>query len=267
MWSIVVAAGLSLAPGQQPAGLQLTGVRMTIGELGPTRPTNEFLPGDILFVGFDIEGLPIDGEGMAKYTMAMEVADAAGKIIFKQDPRELSDFIPLRGNKLPARAFVTVGIDQEAGDYVCKVTVTDPKTKAANNLSVKFKVLKRDFGIVGVYTTADPEGRVSAPTTGFVGQSIFVQYSVASFARDPKTKQPNVEMEFMVLDEKGVPILEKPRKHVVDGNIEADKAAFPWGWAVFMSRPGKFIVRITAKDKVGNKESKYDLPVTVLPAN
>ena len=43
--------------------------------------------------------------------MAMEVTDAANKPIFKQDPRELMDFVPLRGNRLPARAFITIGLD------------------------------------------------------------------------------------------------------------------------------------------------------------
>ena len=267
MWSpLALAAALSLTPAQ-PAGLQMTNVRMTIGELGPARPNSDVLPGDILFVGFDIEGLAIDAAGQVKYTMAMEVTDVAGKPIFKQDPRELNDFVPLRGNKLPARAFVLVGIDQEAGNYTCKVTVTDPATKATNNLQVKFKVLKRDFGIVQVYTSADEPGRIPAPTSGMVGQSIFTQFSVVSFARDPKTKQPNVELEYNILDEKGQPILAQPRKHVVDTGIEADKAAFYWGWALFMSRPGKFTIVLTARDKVANKETKYTLPVTVMPAN
>jgi hypothetical protein len=36
---------------------------------------------------------------------------------------------------------------------------------------------------------------------------------------------------------------------------------------LFMSRTGKFTARITATDKVANKKSVYDLPVTVLPSN
>jgi hypothetical protein len=265
MWSsLALAAALSAAPAQ-PAGLQLTNVRMTIGELGPTRASSKILPGDILFIGFDIEGLAIDGAGNAKYTMGMEVTDAGGKPIYKQDPRELSEFIPLRGNKIPGRAFITVGLDQPAGDYLCKVTVTDPTTKASSSLQVKFQVLKAEFGIVGVVTTADGEGHVSAPTTGFVGQAIFIHFAVASFARDPKTKQPNVEIEYNVLDEKGQPILEKPRKQIFDTGVEADKGAIPWGWPLYMNRPGKFTARIIARDKVANKTSTYELPVTVLP--
>jgi hypothetical protein len=267
MWSAVtIAAVLTLTPAQ-PAKLQLTNVRLTIGELGPVRPSSKVLPGDVLFVGFDIEGLTIDPNGTAKYSMAMEVADKAGKPIFKQDPRDLNDFVPLRGSKIPARAFITVGIDQEAGEYTTTVKVKDPATNAENSLSIKFEVLKRDFGIVGVFTTSDPRGEWSTPTTGLVGQSLFIQFAVASFMRDPKTKQPNIEFEFNVLDEKGQPILATPRKHVIDSGVEADKGAAPWWFALFMSRPGKFTARIIARDKVANKESVYDLPVTILPAN
>lgn len=269
--SLTLAAALSFGPAQPSAGVQLNNVRMTVGELGPTRKDSKLLPGDVLFIGYDIDGLTIDADGTAKYTMAMEVTDASGKAIFKQDPREMADFVPLRGNRLPARAFITIGLDQEPGAYSCKITVTDPKTKASNSLSLKFEVLKREFGIVAVYTTHDERGGLSAPTTGVVGQTIFIQFSVASFQRDTKTKQPNVEFQFDVLDEKGQATLGQPKKHIQDAmspnQVEEKDGAFGMRFPLFMSRPGKFTVRVTATDKVANKKSSYDLPVTILPTN
>jgi len=267
MWTTLAFAALSLAPAQ-PGGPQLTNVRLTVGELGPTRPNNKLLPGDVLYVSYDIEGLAIDADGNAKYSIAMEVLDGANKPIFKQEPKELTDFVPLRGNKLPARAFVTIGLDQEPGMYTCKVTVTDPKTKAANSLSTKFEVLKKDFGIVAVLTTYDVRSEISAPTTGTVGQTIFIWMTIASFQRDAKTKQPNVEIEYTILDEKGQPTLEKPVKRIQDekNSIEADKGAFPVFFPLYMNRPGNFTVRVTATDKVANKKAVYELPVSVLPA-
>lgn len=267
MWStLAIAAVLTVTPAQA-AELKLSNVRMTIGELGPPRTDSKVLPGDFLFIGFDIEGMTIDAAGNAKYSMAMEVTDSGGKPIFKQDAKELNDLIPLRGNKIPARAFITVGLDQPPGDYVCKVTVADPATKATNSLTMKFQVLKSEFGIVGVFTTYDMAGGVSAPTSGFVGQTVFIQFAVANFQRDPKTKQPNVEFEFNVLDDKGQPILTQPRKQVVDSGVGADKGAIPWFFPVFMSRAGKFTAQIVARDKISGKSSTYNLPITVLPAN
>ncbi len=270
MLHALALAALAAAPAQPAPGgeLKLTNVRMTIGELGATRTTTKLLPGDVLFIGYDITGLSIDPDGVARYKMAMEVLDGTGKSIFKQEPRELIDFIPLRGNSIPARAFITIGLDQEPGHYSCRIRVEDPKVKGREDtLTVKFEVLKRDFGIVAVYTTYDERGAVSAPTTGVVGQTIFVQFSVASFARDGKTKQPNVEFEFQIYDDKGRPTLEKPRSHIQDSGVDEKDGAFAMRFPLFMSRPGKFTVKIVARDKVAGKTANYELPVTVLPGN
>ena len=182
-----IALAAALVAGQDVAGLQLSNIRMTIGELGPTRKSDKLLPGDLLYIGYDIDGLTIEADGTAKYTMAMEVTDSAAKLIFKQDASELVDFVPLRGNKLPARAFITIGLDQPPGAYSCKLTVTDSKTKSTNSLTVKFEVLKPEFGIVAVSASYDERAAISAPTTGVMGQTIFIQFSIATFQRDAKT--------------------------------------------------------------------------------
>jgi hypothetical protein len=272
-----IALALLAGTPAQPGALQLNNVRMTVGELGPPREGNKLLPGDVLFIAYDIDGITIDGEGTAKYTMAMEVSDDAGKLIFKQDPRDLADFVPLRGNKLPARAYITVGLDQPPGAYNCKIVVTDPKTKATGNLNVKFEVAKKDFGIVAVYTSHDPEGKISSPTSGQVGQTLNIHFSIASFERDAKLKQPDVEIEFQVYDDKGNALLvnpegkPSPRKHIQDAKsanpVKETDGAFALQFPLFMNRPGKFAVEIKATDRVSKKTSTYKLPVTITAAN
>lgn len=276
--ALALLTALAPQPVAQPAGgLKLTNVRTTVGELGPPREVSKVLPGDVLFIAYDIEGITIDGEGVARYTMAMEVVNAAGARILpppsepKVEPRELTEFVPLRGNKMPARAFVTVGLDQPAGAYTCKLSVTDTKTKATDSLTLKFEVAKKEFGVVAVYTTHDQRGELSAPTSGQVGQTIYAQFSIASFDRDPKTKQPDVEVVCQLLDDKGAPLLTTPRKHIQDAKapqpVKDADGAFALQFPVFMNRPGKFTVEITATDRVSKKVSTYKLPVTVTPAN
>jgi hypothetical protein len=270
MFTTLALAALTLSPAQG-GELKLTNVRLTIGELGPQRPNAQFLPGDLVFVGYDITGLPIEENGDATYKMAMEVFNESGKSIYKQDASERKDSFPLRGNSIPARAYVTIGLDFDPGNYTCKITVENPKSKASDTLTVKFEVLKRDFGIVAVYTSHDFEGRLSAPATGLVGQTTIIQFSVASFQRDPKTKQPNVHFEFQVLDDKGNAILGKPTQYIQDDKaltqINENLGAFGMRFPLFMSRPGKFTVRLTAEDKIANKKFVYALPVTVLAGN
>lgn len=273
--ALAMAAVLGGTPAQ-PAELKLTSVRTTAGELGPVREVSKLLPGDIMFIAFDIEGLTIDAEGVAQYSMMMEVTNAAGARVLpppseKLEPRALSEFVPLRGNKIPARAYVTAGLDQPAGMYNCKIVVADLKTKASGTLNMKFEIAKKDFGIVAVYTSHDPKGELSAPTTGLVGQTVYIQFSVATFERDPKTKQPDVELEFQLYDEKGTATLPTPRKHIQDvksaQQVKEDAGAFSLQFPLFMNRPGKFTVEMKATDRVSKKTSTYKLPFTVNPAN
>src|SRR5439155_13963903 len=121
-----------------------------------------------------------------------------------------------------------IGLDMAPGEYIVSVTVTDKnKAGATKTLGRKFEVLKKDFAIVSVYTTADPNGTISVPTTGIVGQSIWVQFGIVGFERDKKTKQPNVEIEIVFLDETGKPTLKKPISDKRDSGVEEDKEAFP----------------------------------------
>lgn len=275
MWpTLPLLAAMTLAAAQDPkqptrdpaAGMKLTNVRNTYGELGGTRSEGPFLPGDVLFVGFDIEGIAIDAAGKAKYTMAMEVIDKDGKAIFKQDPAEKSDFVPLGGTKLPARAFVTVGLEQAPGPYTLKVTVTDQVTKANQVLERKFEVKPRDFGLVAVYTSVDPQGQFPAPTTGVIGQSVFVQFGVVGFARDNKTKQPNVVFEMVPVDEQGKPTMQQPHVYPQDSGIDPKELGFSVRFLLPMTRAGKFTVKLKATDKVSGKMATFDLPIAVVPS-
>lgn len=274
--ALVLAGALGGAPAQPP-DLKLNNVRLTVGELGPPRESNKILPGDVLFIAYDIDGLTIDSDGIARYTMAMEVTNPTGKAILEQKPSDRADFAPLRGNKLPGRAYVTVGLDEAPGQYTCKLSVTDPATKLTAKLEVKFEVLKKEFAVVAVFTSHDPKGELSAPTSGQVGQTLYIHFTVAAFDRDPQTKQPNVEIEFQFFDATGKPTLVSadgkptPRKHIQDAKsvppVKDTDGAFTLQFPLFLNRPGKFTVEIKAKDNVTKKEFTYKLPVTITAAN
>src|SRR5438105_1567355 len=126
--TLALAAALTLAPAQNSA-LDISNARITFGgEFGPSRPDNRLLPGDVFFLAFDIDNLKLDEMGKAQYAIGMEVTDAAGKSIYSQKPADQDMLLPLGGTKLPARAYVTLGLDQAKGTYNCKVTVVDRVT-------------------------------------------------------------------------------------------------------------------------------------------
>jgi hypothetical protein len=262
--TLLLTAALAISPAQ--AGkIQLTNVRNTHGEIGGTRPDTKFLPNDCMFVAFDIEGLSVGTKGDAKYTMAMEVLDAAGKPVLKPDPGTRTDYVPFGGNRIPGRAFVMCGADMKPGEYTMKLTVTDESSKSAGTLNHKFEVLKPDFGVASVFATHDEQGNIPAPTSAVVGSLIFVRYGIVNFARDPITKQPNVSVEIITLDDKGNPTLKEPITRAYQANIPEDRVGFPDSVPVPFTRVGNFKLRIKATDKVANKSYTFDLPLAALP--
>ena len=272
MWTpLTVVAALTLAQAPSASGLNLTNVRLTYGELGGTRPETKLLPGDLLFVGFDIDGITIGPDGTASYSMALDVTDAAGKVIFKQEPADKSDFVPLGGTKIPGRAYILAGYDQPPGAYTLRVTVTDKKgtdpKRASKTLEKKFEVADKGFGIVSVFTTVDERAGIPAPTTGVVGESVFVQFVVIGFARDKaKKQQPNVLVEMQTLDETGKPTLPKPVAYTMEGGVDEKDPGFTLRFLLPMTRVGKFTVQLTATDKVANKSATFKLPIAVVPS-
>jgi hypothetical protein len=286
--SVALFAALSMAPGQGQSGaLTLSNPRITYGELGSNRPDNKLLPGDIFFLSFDIEGIKVSTEGRVKYGMAMEVFDAAGKSIFKQMPVERDDFLPLGGTKLPARAFVSVGVEQPAGTYTCKVTVSDQSDKdkaVSKTIEQKFEVLPRGFGIVQLYTSSDDQGKIPSPLVGVSGQSIFVHFAVIGFdreatkaeppkdpkAKQPASKQPNLTIEMVVYDKDRQPTLSKPTVKQVpdeaDGKVDENVIGVPMRFLVPLNREGGFLIELKATDKISGKSTKVYLPLRVFPA-
>ncbi len=263
--TLIVAALLALAPAQSAGKLEIANVRNTYGVLGPTRANSKLIPGDILFVSYDIEGIAISDEGRVHYSMVMEVVDKNGKATLKQDPFEKIELVPLGGNRVAARAFVTLGVDHPAGEFTMKVTVTDKsvKDKASATLERKFEVLPPDFGIVAIYASLDERGQTAAPTTGVVGQAVFINYTAVGFKRDPEKKQPNLRFEMIPLDENGKPLMAKALFH--EGNDLDEKLPnYTVRFLLPLSRPGKFSIRLSCTDIVTKKTVSVDLPVTVI---
>lgn len=268
----LMAAALSISPGQATSGLTLGNPRVTYGELGSARPDAKLLPGDIFFLSFDIEGIKATNAGKVKYGMVMEVMDSSGKSIFKQPPVEREDYLPLGGTKLPARAFVSIGVEQPPGTYTCKVAVSDLSAKepVTKTLEQKFELLPRNFGIVQVYAAADPKGEIPASLYGVTGQFFFLHMVIIDFQRDPKTKQPNITVEMTVYDKDSKPTLEKPTQKLIpdeaDMVVDEKTVGIPLRFLVPMNREGGYVIRMTATDNVTKKTAKVDLPLRVFPS-
>ncbi len=88
----------SFVQGQE---LALTNVRNTYGELGGTRLDTKFLPGDVMFVGFDIVITVVAWTGKRGYTMGMEASDKQRCRPCGKDPAKAGEYLPLGGEQTP----------------------------------------------------------------------------------------------------------------------------------------------------------------------
>src|SRR5262245_46305663 len=109
MWSLVSSLVLLLTQADQ---LTLTNVRTTYGPMGAVRTDERILPGDQVALSFDIAGARVDASGKVQYSMAMEVTNSRGRLLFKQAPRDLEAPMPPRGNSLPGCATLDAGTEQ-----------------------------------------------------------------------------------------------------------------------------------------------------------
>ncbi len=262
MWTTVaVLASLSLAP-NQAGSLSLTNQRITYGIHGAPRTDIRVLPGDSLCVAFDIEGVKVDDAGKVLYSIATEVFDSNNRSQFKNSPRDQEAVNSLGGNRLPATAFLDIGLDQLPGEYTLKVTVTDRAARASKELTQKFTVLPKAFGLVRLTTTTDPEGHHPAPFVGD-GQSLWLNFGVVGFTRGP-TKQPNVTVEMVIRDAAGKPTLAKPFTGAVADKVPENVLGLPMQFLLSLNRDGKFTVELTATDQLSKKTAKATFPLTVL---
>jgi hypothetical protein len=268
--ALTLAAALALAPAQPATSLTLTNLRSTYGALGPTRPTAKYLPGDLVYLSLDVEGVAVSKDGKARYTLTTEVKDKAGKVKSQGDTSPRTDFAPLGGGKVPVVTFSALGVDTEPGEYTLRVTATDtsvadPAKQPTGSVEYKFEVLKPDLGIVGVQVTSDKGGSFPTPATGYVGQFQWIRYSVVGFKRDPaKKNQPDMKFEMTTLDDKGQPTLATPLTEEVKALEDNTPIVTAWMY-VPLTRAGKFTVRLKVTDNVAGKTATFELPIKAVP--
>jgi hypothetical protein len=259
--TLVLMAGLQVTA-QQDAGLRLTNPVLSHSALRVPRQNAEVLPGDMIFLCFDIEGLKESADGRVQYAIGMELRNKDNKLVFEQKPQKAQALNSLGGGKLPGFARADIG-DTPAGEYAMTVAVIDNNTatKAKQEIAQKFTVLPKALGIVSLSLSYDPENKFAAPALGVPGQYLFVNFGVIGFQRD-KDKKPHFICEMRVLDESGKAVLEKPFSGTVT-DVPPQANIFPAQFLVSLNRSGKFKVELKVADKVANKEETKTIDLTV----
>jgi hypothetical protein len=262
MSTLACLAVLQLAPSQADQ-LQLTNARLTTGVLGPTHSRTQFLPGDLLTLSFDLDGITVSDEGKVRYRTVTQITDAAGKDVHVSKPRELEALASLGGGKVPAYAQVDIGLNQPEGTYNLKVTVTDVASGKTQSLTQKFEVLPKGFGAIRGSFTHDREGSIPACQVT-EGENVWINFVLVGFSR-ASGGQPNVVVEMRILDDQGKPTVAKPFTGVIDKDVPPAATSLPAQFLISLNRAGAFKVELKATDQVSSKSISGSYPLTVLP--
>jgi hypothetical protein len=244
--------------------LAFDNTRFTYGAFGQSRKVDVFLPGDVVYLSFDVQGLKVNDSGQALYSMGMEVARKGQKqAIQKRAPRDLKEEIKHKKGTLETFVWWPIPRDGTApGEYTLKITVTDRQTMQTATLSKKFEVAPISFGIVGVHLTTE-KGKPIAPKVT-AGQTVALNYALVGFKLDNKNNT-NVTISIRTLDGEGKPTKFKP----FTGEFKVDEVSArglmrPTPYLLGLNRAGKFKVVLAAKCNVSGKSAKEVLDLTVL---
>ena len=263
--TLALAAALSLAPAQNGA-LNLTNQRIAQGGiLGPKRANADFIPGDVVYFAWDINNLQLTPAGTVKYTIGLEVTDAAGAKVFTAPPASVLEVtLPQGGTKLQASAFFGIEPSQKDGALTARISVRDVTANATQSFEQKVNVLAARFGLVGVTAYLHPERQVASPLQLVEGQTLWLGFGVVGFTRGAGNGQPNIAVELQVV-QGGKPLAQpivvalNPNRVIPAGQDLIDFGTQP----LPINRTGDFTIEVTARDKVGNKTDKVTLPLTV----
>lgn len=262
MWTtLAMTAALAFAPAQ--GELTLTNVRPTHGLFGPTRKDADdlkLLAGEVLLLAFDIEGLKVK-DGEVQYSVGIEVTNNKdNKTLFKAEPEEQKASNLLGTSHQPAFASVVIGTDTPPGAYTLTATVTDRASKTSKQISRKFEVLPKAFGLVRLqltYANGPP-----APPVGVPGQILWINLAAVGFERDKKTKQPNAVATLRIL-KNGKQTLDKDTEFPVN-KLAEEQSVLPWTFVVPLTRAGKYTVELKILDKLTDKTATQSFDLTVL---
>jgi hypothetical protein len=249
---------LGLIPAMAPA-IEIKNVRPSYGPLGPARTVTKFLPGDVVFMTYDIHALAVDKTGKAVYETKLEFLDAKEMQLFeRKTPNEV---IPsLAGARMPGDLHLIIGKDFNPGKHTVRLTVTDKLANKSASLVYAIEVLPKGLGFIGVL----------APAVGLTGQSYVAEWGLVGFVPDAKTKLPKVDIAIRVLDQNDKPVV--PETKILLPNdlplgAGADKMLelVPLSFPLQLNRPGQFYLDIVAIDKNGkNAQVHMRVPLTVV---
>lgn len=266
MYAAALALLTAMSFGQS-AKLELSNIRGVYGQWGPPRKDLKVLPGELLYIAFDIGGLSTEKTGYLRFSSVMEVQDAKDKKpLYQKELGEVKFFNVLAGKKAQHIVEVPTTLATPPGKYLLKVTVTDLVGERESSFTQQFEVMPLDFGFVRFQFTYDFAAQIRMPNVGTLGQVLYVNAGMVGFKYDAKNdSKATITVEMTVLDEQGKPTASLPPAEFKD--IPADTQYWHVGFDLPINRTGRFKIVLKATDHVSKKTATLSIPFQAVEAN
>jgi hypothetical protein len=264
-----VLAILALALWGAPAvgKLEISNVTAAHGKLGPERKSHEYYPNDEVCFRYLVTGANVDDVGKVECSLRVQLAGTDGKPIEDQS-FAAQGILALGGSSFPASASLVLPNQLAAGEYTFAVTFKDKLAEIKEESEASFtrtiKVLPTEFAIIAPRFSYDRAGKIDAPPTGAVDQTLFFRLKAIGF--DRSRNRIDTEMNVRVLDEKGKDVTTNPiriKLGVDDPSVVKDALCLDFRSELFLNRPGDFTLSVAVIDWVSKKTVKFETPLKI----
>jgi len=254
---------LTVTPAQA-GDLEIKNVRLTYGIHGQERKDTKILPGERVYVSYDVHGLKVAPDGEVKYETSFElVHKPTGKSVLKEEMTEKGAVNNLGGSVLPSFVLTVFGLDSKLGVYTIKVVVRDKTTKKEATLTKDIELVAPKLGFVRVQLLSaggGPTAPIAVP-----GQAMLLQYALVGFALDKKDGSGDITLQIEILDEAGKPTVEVPAKSRFKPTPKPELVIVEFKLLPLqLNRAGKFKVVLKATDNLSKATATQELDVEVL---
>jgi len=263
-WMLIVAVGLVAV---EPAWgqLKIVDVFAAYGPRGPERKSLDTVPGDRVFFGFGVEGAQTDAEGKIDCTLELELRDAAGMVLLKQQ-QPIRETLALGGGSFPASSNFQFSPESPPGDFTFKTTVVDKLARRSASFERTITVKKSEFAITNLVFFHDKDGKLPCSGTAVLGDQLHLRFLAVGFDRTkPQLKHV---MLVQTLDKNGRELLPKPMRAEVstnDANVIATAPGIVFNGSLAINRIGEFQIRLTVIDDVSERKTELTVPIKVVP--
>jgi len=257
-----VAAGEELAADDPVLEARID---FTYGPFG-SRRAPEFLAGEKIVTRVQIAGLSTSrDDNEARFSFQVNVKDEANQVVGRLPTFEFEERFPLGGHTFSLVTILPTPMEPPPGKYSAEIIVTDHLSNQTTQSETPFALIPwNTFGAQLVYLAKDREGKTHIGPVSPLGDTIHLNFILTGMeARNNKAK---LTISLDILDEKQRPIGDVPYKstnhspfHSTDSRI-GQQFAYP----VFLNKPGKFTLRLKAKDEHSGKEVTHQLPILVI---